>query len=247
MKAFGPGKVKLERALSKLGIASRTVGREWILAGKVEVNGSIQRNPEFAINPERSIITVNGQRIQKTEIRTFLLYKPKGTVTTRSDEKGRTTVFSLLHDVDIHLIAVGRLDWATSGLLLLTNDTRVADWLTDPSNQIQRTYLVTVRGETTEDKLELLRTGIKNQGDSLRAQAIILRKASGKESHLTVNLTEGKNREIRRMFASIGHEVTRLKRISYGELELGELHPGEYRELHKDELLRTFPGIPVRI
>ena len=247
MKAFGPGKVKLERALSKLGIASRTVGREWILAGKVEVNGSIQRNPEFGVNPERAIITVNGQRIQKTEIRTFLLYKPKGTVTTRSDEKGRATVFSLLQDLDIHLIAVGRLDWATSGLLLLTNDTRLADWLTDPSNQILRTYLVTVRGEATEDKLELLRTGIKNQGDSLRAQVIILRKASGKESHLTVNLTEGKNREIRRMFASIGHEVTRLKRVAYGELELGELQPGEYRELHKDELLRAFPGIPVRI
>jgi 23S rRNA pseudouridine2605 synthase len=244
MKAFGPGKVKLERALSKLGIASRVVAREWILAGKVEVNGSVQRNPEFAVNPERTIIAIDGQRIQKAQTRTFLLYKPKGTVTTRSDEKGRKTVFDLIQDVDIHLIAVGRLDWATSGLLLLTNDTRLADWLTDPSNEIRRTYLVTVRGETTELKLESLRAGIKNQGDLLHAQDIILRKASRKESHLTVTLTEGKNREIRRMFASIGHEVTRLKRVSYGALELGELQPGEYRELSKEELLQVFPGIP---
>jgi 23S rRNA pseudouridine2605 synthase len=247
MKAFGPGKVKLERALSKLGIASRTVAHEWILAGKVEVNGSIQRNPEFAVNPEQAIIQVDGKRIQKATPRSFLLYKPKGTVTTRSDEKGRATVFSLIQNIDIHLIAVGRLDWATSGLLILTNDTRLADWLTDPSNGIQRTYLVTVRGEPTEEKLKLLRAGIKNQGDSLRAEDIILRKASRKESHLTVNLTEGKNREIRRMFASIGHEVTRLKRVSYGKLELGELQPGEYRELQKDELIRIFPGIPIAI
>ncbi|MEO5968308.1 MAG: pseudouridine synthase [Bdellovibrionia bacterium] len=245
MKAFGPGKVKLERALSKLGIASRVVAREWILAGKVQVNGAVQRNPDFAVNPERTIIAVDGQRVQKAQTRTFLLYKPKGTVTTHSDEKGRKTVFTLLQELDIHLIAVGRLDWATSGLLLLTNDTRLADWLTDPSNGIQRTYLVTVRGEATEVKLELLRGGIKNQGESLRAQDIFLRKASGRESHLTVNLTEGKNREIRRMFASIGHEVTRLKRVSYGKLELGELRPGEYRELSKEELLQAFPGIPV--
>ncbi len=212
MKVFGPGKVKLERALSKLGIASRTVAREWILAGKVQVNGSLQKNPEFPVNPERSIITVDGQRIQKAHSRTFLLYKPKGTVTTRSDEKGRPTVFSLLQSLDIHLIAVGRLDWATTGLLLLTNDTRLADWLTDPSNEIKRTYLVTVRGETTEDKLDLLRSGIQEQDETLRAQDIILRKASRKESHLTVNLIEGKNREIRRMFAALGRPST--QRIS---------------------------------
>jgi len=245
MKALGPGKVKLERALSKLGIASRVVAREWILAGKVQVNGSIQRNPGFAVHPERAIILVDGQRVQKAEAKTFLLYKPKGVITTRSDEKGRPTVFSLIQELDLHLIAVGRLDWATSGLLLLTNDTRLADWLTDPSHEIPRTYLVTVRGEPTEDQLKLLRSGIKNQGESLSADAITLRKASRKESHLTVILTEGKNREIRRMFAAIGHEVTRLKRVSYGALELGDLQPGQYRELSKDELLRSLPGIPI--
>ena len=96
-----------------------------------------------------------------------------------------------------------------------------------------------------EDQLKLLRSGIKNQGESLSADAITLRKASRKESHLTVILTEGKNREIRRMFAAIGHEVTRLKRVSYGALELGDLQPGQYRELSKDELLRSLPGIPI--
>jgi 23S rRNA pseudouridine2605 synthase len=106
--------------------------------------------------------------------------------------------------------------------------------------------LVTVRGETTDDELAQLRAGINDQGEALSAQEITLRKASKKESHLTVKLTEGKNREIRRMFASIGHEVTRLKRVSYGGLELGELQPGEYRELKKEELIRIFQGVPTR-
>jgi 23S rRNA pseudouridine2605 synthase len=141
------------------------------------------------------------------------------------------------------LIAVGRLDWATSGLLLLTNDTRLANWLTDPGSAVCRTYLVTVRGKVTEESLERLRKGLLDAGEKLQPEEIILRKASGRESHLTVRLAEGKNREIRRMFSAISHEVTRLKRVAFGALELGELEPEKYRELTRGELERAFPGV----
>jgi pseudouridine synthase len=157
----------------------------------------------------------------------------------------RPTVFSLLKGKELHLLAVGRLDWATTGLLILTNSSRLASWLTEPSNQIERTYLVSVRGEVTTDELHRLRSGLMDDGDLLKAEEVLIRKASQKESHLTVRLTEGKNREIRRMFLALGHEVTRLKRVAYGPLELGDLEPGEYRELTIDELKRAFPSAPL--
>ena len=246
MKGLKPGQVPLERALSKLGIASRTQSREWILAGRVRVNGVLRKDPGFGIVPERAVIEIDQLRIERPSFRAFLLHKPRGVVTTRADEKGRPTVFSILKEPEVHLIAVGRLDWATSGLLILTNDTRLSDWLTDPTHGVSRTYLVTVRGEVTDEKLRWLRKGVTDEGDLLQADEVILRKKSGKESHLTVRLHEGKNREIRRMFMATGHEVTKLKRIAYGGLELGELPPGEYRELTLEELRRVFPNAPLR-
>jgi 23S rRNA pseudouridine2605 synthase len=246
MKGMKPGYVPLDRALSKLGIASRTVSRQWILDGKVKVNGVLRKDPLFPVSPERSKIEVEEKPIARVAHRTFLLHKPRGVVTTRSDEKGRPTVFSLIPEPGLHLIAVGRLDWATSGLLLLTNDTRLADWLTDPRNAVCRTYLVTVRGKVTEENLERLRRGLLDAGEKLQPEAIILRKASGKESHLTVRLTEGKNREIRRMFSALSHEVTRLKRVAYGALELGELEPGKFRELSRVELDRALAGLKTQ-
>jgi 23S rRNA pseudouridine2605 synthase len=243
MDGMKPGHVALERALSKLGIASRTMSRQWIADGKVKVNGVLRKDPLFPVVPERARIEVDGKRVGKAAHRTFLLHKPRGVVTTRSDEKGRPTVFSLITEPGLHLIAVGRLDWASSGLLLLTNDTRLSDRLTDPRSAISRTYLVTVRGRVTEQRLERLRGGLLNAGETLQPEAIILRKASGKESHLTVRLAEGKNREIRRMFSALSHEVTRLKRVAYGGLELGTLEPGKFRELSRSELEHAFPGI----
>lgn len=242
------GRVSLERALSKLGIASRTVSREWIRSGRVAVNGVIQRHPEFPVQPEKARIEIDGEKITLAVPRSILLHKPRGVVTTRSDEKGRPTVFSLLGEEDkaSHLIAVGRLDWATSGLLLLTNDTHLANWLTDPANQVGRTYLVSVRGRVSEEKMQLLGRGIEDQGEFLKPDSLVLRKASGRESHLVITLCEGKNREVRRLLAAIGHEVTRLKRVAYGALELGELGPGEFRELGTDELRALFPDAPIR-
>ncbi|MBC7386393.1 MAG: rRNA pseudouridine synthase [Cryobacterium sp.] len=243
MKGLKPGQVPLERAFSKLGIASRTESRAWILSGRVKVNGDLRTNPGFGVNPETAIIELDGKKIGKPEHRTFLLHKPRGVVTTRVDEKGRPTVFSLCTELGLHLIAVGRLDWATSGLLILTNDTKLSDALSNPENKIVRTYTVTVRGEVTEDGLERIRAGIQDGEDLLTAEEIILRKASGKESHLLVRLTEGKNREIRRLFLAIGHEVLKLKRIEYGGLSLGDTELGKYRELNSDELKIAFPSL----
>lgn len=242
MKGLKPGHVPLERALSKLGIASRTQAREWIVAGKVRVNGVLRKDPGFGVVPERAVIEIDGERVTRAARKVFILHKPRGVVTTRSDEKGRPTVFSLVEKLDLYLIAVGRLDWATSGLLILTNDTRLSDWLTDPANQILRTYIVTVRGEVGEKDLARLREGIVDEGERLQAQDVVLRKASGRESHLVVGLCEGKNREIRRMFSLLGHEVTRLKRVAYGGLELGTLSAGAYKEVTEKEVQEAFPG-----
>lgn len=150
MQGMKLGHVPLERAISKLGIASRSRARAFILAGKVQVNGVIQKDPEFPVVPETAKIQIDEHSVSKAVSRTFLLHKPRGVVTTNSDEKNRPTVFSLIHEGELHLVAVGRLDLASSGLLLLTNDTRMSAWLTDPLNGVRRTYLVTVRGRVSK-------------------------------------------------------------------------------------------------
>ena len=149
-------------------------------------------------------------------------------------------MFDVLGTAADGLVAVGRLDMATSGLLLLTNDTRLADWITDPKALSPAVYVVTVRGKVEPVALERLHTGIDSGGDHLRASAVTLRKSSKRESHLTVELREGKNREVRRMFESVGHEVTKLKRVQFGALTLDGLRPGEWRRLTRTEVARAF-------
>lgn len=155
-------------------------------------------------------------------------------VTPRRDPEGRRTIYDVLGDDARGLIAVGRLDLATTGGLLLTTDTQLANWMTDPANEVPRVYVVTVRGEVTPAKL-----------NDLPATRATLRKASSRESHLIVELREGKNRQVRRMFEAIGHEVTRLKRVKLGGLELDALEPGEWREVTRAELRAAFPGVRV--
>ena len=173
-------------------------------------------------------------RARKAAWRTILFHKPRGVVTTRTDPEGRPTVYDVLGDKGRGLIAVGRLDLATSGLLLLTSDTQLANWMTDPANAVPRLYVVTVRGRVTEEAVACL-TG-----------HITLRKASARESHLLVELREGKNRQVRRMFSDIGHDVTSLKRVRFGALDLGPLEPGAHRELLRKEIAKAFPGAPLR-
>jgi 23S rRNA pseudouridine2605 synthase len=244
--AGGPGFVSLERALSKLGLASRSAARGLIRAGRVAVDGRTAIDPLLAVVPESARIEIDGRPARRPERLTILLHKPRGVVTTRSDPQGRPTVYSCLEDLDAHVVPVGRLDAATSGLLLLTNDTRFADRVTDPRHQVPRVYVVTVRGELTDETARRLEAGIDDRGERLAARRIEVRKRSRRETHLVVELTEGKNREIRRMLAAAGHEVTRLKRISFGGLELGDLAPGQWRAVPAAELRAAFPGGPVR-
>lgn len=235
------GLVSLDRALSKLGILSRTEANKAILEGRVVVNGVLRKNPSFKVRPETAKIVLDGKTEGAREHQTWIFYKPRGVVTTSSDEKGRKTVLSYFKHLDVHLGAVGRLDQATSGLLLVSNDTKLSSALLDPQNKIDKVYLVTVRGEITPEKCEKIEKGILDEGEKLRPESVIVRKVSGKETHLVVTLTEGKNREIRRIFSSLGHEVTKLKRVGFAGLELGEMEPGEMRKLSEKEVsvLRT--------
>jgi len=233
--AIESGKVSLERALSKLGVASRRQTREWILDGRLQVNGQVVKDPMFAVRPESDRFSVDGEPVVRDAWMAIMLNKPGAVVTTRSDEKGRRTVFDLLPAEFDSLHPVGRLDMASTGLLIMTNDTRLSAYLTDPANTIPRVYTVTVRGAVTPEELDRARAGVMDAGELLKPTEITLRKSSGRESHLTVTLTEGKNRELRRLFAAIGHEVTHLKRIAFGRLKLGELQPGGYRLLRREE------------
>jgi len=187
--------------------------------------------------PERARITIDGKPVARAATCTIMLYKPKGIVTTKSDEKGRGTVYDLLPAYLQHLHPVGRLDMASCGLLLMTTDTQLSNFLTDPDNEIPRIYAVSVTGRITDDQIKRLSQGIQDKGQLLKASSMALRKASNKESHLIVQLTEGKNREIRRMFEALGSEVTALKRIAFGKLKLGTLAPGQFREVKSKEIL----------
>jgi len=226
--------VPLNRALSKLGILSRARATEAIRAGRVRVDGRIVRDPARLVVPERARIVLDGERRIKAAWRTILFHKPRGVVTTRHDPEGRRTVFDEIGDAAEGLNAVGRLDLATSGLLLLTTDTQLASWITDPANAVPRVYAVVVRGDVSGETLAQL------------GSDVALRKRSRRESHLVVTLREGKNRQVRRMFEESGHEVTRLKRVALGGLDLLGLEPGQWRDVTRDEIRAAFPTVRDR-
>jgi len=221
--------VPLNRALSKLGILSRAQATEAIRAGRVRVDGRVVTNPAASVVPERVRITVDGQRRTRAAWRTILFFKPRGVVTTRHDPEGRKTIYDVIGPSAKGLIAVGRLDLATSGLLLLTTDTRLAHRITDPGSGVPRVYLVTVRGRVTDE-----------EAGRLDAASAVVRKASARETHLIVELRRGRNREVRKLFESIGHEVATLKRVRFGGLELGDLRPGQWRDLTRTEVEAAF-------
>jgi len=227
--------------MSKLGLASRAEAIALVLAGRVRVAGRIVRDPGHRVVPESAALVIDGAAAAPPARRTIALHKPRGVVTTRHDPEGRPTVYALIADAGDGLAPVGRLDLASTGLLLCTNDTRFGAWLTDPASAVEREYVVTVRGEVTPDVASALEQGIEVDGEWLQPTAIRIDKASGRESHLTVVLSEGRNREIRRIFKAAGHEVTRLTRVRIGGLGLGDLAPGAWRDIPAEIVSRVFP------
>jgi 23S rRNA pseudouridine2605 synthase len=238
--------VALERALSKLGLATRSEARRLILEGRVRIDGHQVGNPLAPVIPEELAIEIDGRAVEPPRRVTIALHKPRGVVTTRRDPEGRKTVYDFLRDCPHRLVPIGRLDYATSGLLLLTNDTRLADWLLDPANAVPRVYLVTVRGALTAAEARALETGVDSSAggrkERLRAHTARVRKMSNRETHLVLELIEGKNREVRRLLAATGHQVTQLRRVQFGGITLGPLAPGAWRVLSDAELRQAFPN-----
>ncbi|RPH80149.1 MAG: rRNA pseudouridine synthase [Nitrospiraceae bacterium] len=230
-KAPPPKRLTVDRLLSKLGIASRGTSQEWVRAGRIKVNGRVIRDPATWVLWPKDSISVDDQPIQDSVKRFFLFHKPKGVITTHSDEKGRQTIFDFLPPDLGYLHAVGRLDQATSGLLLLTNDSALSSYLTDPANKVMRTYLVSVRGKIIEALAAEAVVGVVDGSERLQCHSVKIQKRSGRESHLEVVLLQGKNREIRRLFKSLGHEVARLRRTQYGPFKLEDLPSGAWREI----------------
>ncbi len=235
-----PGEVSLERALSKLGVASRTTAAEWIRAGRVAVDGAVCLDPGRPVVPELATIEVDGAPVAAALWRALAFHKPVGLLTTRHDPDGRPTVFDRLGAAGEGLVAVGRLDRDTSGLLLLTSDTRLADWLTEPANGVIRIYRVEVEGRPGAAALAQLVAGIDDRGERLRAERAVVIGSSERGARLELTLTQGKNREVRRLCAAIGHEVVVLERRAFGGIELDALEAGEWRELTRGELRGAF-------
>ena len=229
------GRVSLDRALSKLGMSSRTEAKALIEGGRVRVHGSIEKNPARMVNPDTAHIEIDGKKAEKSGTRLIIFHKPKGVLTTKRDPEGRKTIYDVL-PLELHgLHPVGRLDQHTSGLLLLTNNTRLSSDLTDPKNRILRIYLAGVQGEVTDSTLEKMTSGIRDGGELLKAERAQVLKRSGKESLIELGLTEGKYREVRRLCMALGHEVRSLKRIRFGEYVLGDLKPGDWVDAVLDQ------------
>ena len=229
----------LPRALSKLGYCSRTQAEALISAGRVTVNGSTVTDPATWVDLERAQFAVDGIAISAEEKLYFMLNKPRGLVTTRDDPEGRPTVYDCLKDVDArHLAPVGRLDKASEGLLLFTNDTILAQALLDPISHIGKSYHVQVDRIMDEEQFARMERGIIDDGELLTASSARLLRSGDRNSWIEVELKEGRNRQIRRMLEALGIECLRLVRVAFGDIALGDLPKGAVRALTEAEILR---------
>ena len=225
----------LARALSKLGYCSRSAARGLITTGRVRLNGSIVRDPEATVRITKDRLEVDGEKVASARKIYLMLNKPRGIVTSASDEKGRETVYALIPQGQ-WVAPVGRLDKASEGLLLLTNDSAWAAGITAPETRLHKTYHVQIGSLADDRLLERLTAGVRESGVLLKAKRARLLRRGDKNCWIEVVLDEGKNRHIRRMFAALGIEVLRLIRVAIGELKLGELSKGEVRNLTPQEV-----------
>ena len=230
----------LERVLSKAGLGSRTEARKWIGAGRVKVNGKVEGDPNRWVDLERDRVTFDDKPLQKAEQIYLLLHKPAGYLTTYRDPEGRPTIYELLPDRDRYLFPVGRLDLDTSGLLLLTNDTAFAERLTNPEYHVPKTYVVKASEHLTEAQLDELRRGIELRDGPTRPAIVNRLRDPGGKTVFEITITEGRNRQVRRIVEALDAKVISLARTAIGPLLLGDLESGATRVLMPEEVNALF-------
>jgi len=243
----GPkNQVRLQRFLAQTGITSRRKAEDLIVAGRVKVNGRVVRELGTSVDPQHDRVEFDGNRMVLEDHVWLLLNKPRGTVSTVSDPEGRETVLDLVGNQGVRLYPVGRLDYNTEGVLLLTNDGELAAALMHPRNQIQRVYHVKVKGLMAITRLDDLRNGVPLDGRMVAAKQVSVVASTGNNTWIEVVLGEGRNRQIHRMMEAIDCNVLKLVRVAYAGLTVEKVPPGHYRALTQGELnqLRTLVNLP---
>jgi 23S rRNA pseudouridine2605 synthase len=224
--------VRLQKFLSQAGVASRRRGEDLITAGRVRVNGVVVTELGVRVDPVRDRIQVDGKRVRPAEPEWYAVHKPRGYLSTRSDPAERPTLYDLVPAAMKRLFYVGRLDYDSEGLVLLTNDGDTAHRLLHPRYGIEREYEVELEADIESDALDRLRRGVELEDGPARAETA--RRRAG--NRITLILREGRKREVRRMLAAVGHTVVRLRRVRYGPIRLGSLPLGKWRHLEEREL-----------
>lgn len=229
-------RIRLQKYLSECGVASRRKAEDMIAAGKVRINGKPAEIGD-KIDPARDTVTVGGKKVKKSKGHTYImLHKPRGFITTMSDEMGRKCVAQLVENVGKRVYPVGRLDRDSEGLLLLTDDGEFANAMTHPTKHVPKTYRVTVRPSVTEEQITALTVGIEVDGRvTMPSEVRVLERQEGRVV-LEITIYEGRNRQIRKMCEALDLEVARLKRTQIGSVKLGMLKQGDWRELTDEEV-----------
>ena len=231
-----PPKKTLDRVISQAGLGSRSEARGWIGAGRVTVNGKAVQTPDVWVDPERDRVSVDGRPLQAASKQYLLLYKPKGYLTTYKDPEGRRTIYDLLENVSERVFPVGRLDQDTTGLLILTNDGEFGDYVTSPESKLPKTYLVKSSQRLSGEQLDQLCNGVVLADGPTRPAIVNRVRDSEKYTFFEITITEGRNRQVRRMVEALGAKVLKLVRTRIGPIGMKDLEIGKYRTLTPEEL-----------
>ncbi|GMT42151.1 MAG: pseudouridine synthase [bacterium] len=232
--------IRLHKILAEAGIFSRRKAELAIENGHVAVNGKVITRLGFSADPTRDRITCDGKTVKTAPKVYILLNKPKGILTSCADDRGRKTVVDIIKQINARIFPVGRLDFNTTGILLLTNDGDFAHAMMHPSSGIIKTYLAKVRGSVTQKTLKKMLTGITIQGVRYRFKSVKTERSSPKNTYLKIEMTEGKKHLVKKLCKTLGYPVSKLSRVAYGHLKTGVLAPGDYRHLSKKEVRTLF-------